>query len=167
MESAQGERAVRALRGLQADARVSLVALAARMAIPYDRLYSYVSGRVPFPVERAPDLYRALLPIDRALALLAFSELVGLREIGHEAKPLARATDGDEPATDALQAQHWLGDLSAHLASFGRNVDAYEAQEALPAARRLHVESGQLITKLEVIASITPQRSILSNEVRS
>jgi hypothetical protein len=61
---------------------------------------------------------------------------------------------------DALQAQAALGELSGQIASFGERVDPWEAPRALPAARSLHAEAGELVVKLERIAAASPQRSI-------
>ena len=160
MEATHGERVVRVLRWLQGDERVNLVTLAGRMGIPYARLYSWVCDRAPFPAKRTQDLFRALASIDRVLAKTAFERLTGVREIGFKLVPLPAGTDNDDPVTDALQAQHALGDLAQALARAGAEIDSYEAAVALPKARALAAEAEEIVTKLEVTAAVTPQMAI-------
>lgn len=123
---------------------------------------SWLYGRGQFPGERLPNLFTAIVAVteDRSLALWALTEIAGLREIGLELKPTARGTDADPIPVDALQVTQALGALSGKITAAGSEIDHMEAAAMLPSARQLVAEAQQMVTKLEVIAAITPQMKI-------
>jgi hypothetical protein len=153
-------RSEKVLARLAAHPQLSLAGLARAMDVPDARLKAYAYGRAPFPAELAPALYMAVAEVDPSLALWAFSEVVGLPEIRHEARPLPVGLDRDPVHIDAMQTSEALGQLEGGLARAGAEVDSVEAATLLPDARRARTEMGQVIAKLEDIASRTPQRAL-------
>ena len=163
--SEQTDRAVRVLARVLGDGRISARTLATEMAISESQLGALRYGRQRFPVELAPDLYEAIAPVDPSLALWAYSEIVGLRLIGHEARPTT-GTDSDPLTVDALQTSGALGEVGLAIAQAGEEVDHLEAAAMLPAVRRARREVGQLAEKIEARARRTPQLSLTSAEAR-
>jgi hypothetical protein len=159
-------RTRRVLVALGADERVSWAVLASDIGITSASLTAYKLGRAPFPAEAIPALFRALCRVDRALALWALSEMAGLREIAHTAKPLPGGTDGDDPATDAMQVGEALGVLLGMLARHGPTIEPHEAAEQLPTWRAIEREAVQGRVKVETIAGIGPQRALHMPEAR-
>jgi hypothetical protein len=153
-------RAEEVLSRLTGHPKLSLAGLARAMDVPEARLKAWAYGRAPFPAELAPDLYRAVAEVNASLALWAFSEIVGLRLIGHEARPTMAGLDPDPVAVDALQAGEALGRLEGGIARAGAEVDPYEAAELLPAARSTRHELGQIIAKLEETSKSSPQKAL-------
>jgi hypothetical protein len=145
---------------LGADERVSIPVLVSDMEMPYARWESYRLGRAPFPAEAIPALYRATYRVDPALALWALSEMAGLREVGHVAKPLPAGTDTDAPATDALQVGQHLGRLLEMVQRHGPEIDPLEAHEEAPTWRALEREAAQGRVKVETIARASAQRNM-------
>lgn len=164
MLAEQTDRAVRVLARILADGRISARTLATEMGISDCQLGALRWERQRFPAELAPALYEALAPIDAALALWAYTEIVGLRLMGHEARPLPPGLDRDAPAIDALQTAEALGQVQGGIARAGSEVDYQEAAAMLPATRLAHRELDQLEGKLERIAAATPQLRIAGSE---
>jgi hypothetical protein len=153
-------RTRRVLIALAADERISMPVLADDLGISYASLEGYKLGRVPFPAEAIPVLYRALRRVDAALALWAFAEMAGLRDISHVARPLPGAVDPDPLNTDAMQMGEMLGSLLGLIARHGPTTEAHEAAEQVPVWRALENEAAQARVKAETIAAAGPQRAM-------
>lgn len=150
---------------LIAHPQLTLPGIARAMGVPESRVKAYAYGRAPFPAELAPELYGAVAEVDPSLALWAYSEIVGLPLIRHEARPLPSGIDRDPLLVDALQTAAALGHLQGEIASVGCEVDPHEAAELLPEARRARTEMGQLVAKLEAISGRSPQRPLSLSSV--